>query len=239
MLENNIKEYLSKNGFSSLNLKALLFDMDGVLFDSMPNHSASWCGASEAFGLKMTPEKAYMNEGRTGSSTINEMALISWGREATESEIQQIYAKKSEIFNSLPLAQPMPGALSVLSKAKAAGLKIVLVTGSGQKTLLDRLNKHFPGIFAPDNMVTAYDVKLGKPNPEPYLIGLQKAGVSPNEAMVVENAPLGVRAGVAARIFTLAVNTGPLSDSVLLNEGANALMHSMQELSDNIENIIR
>ena len=81
-------------------------------------------------------------------------------------------------------------------------------------------------------MVTAFDVKYGKPNPEPYLMGLQKAGVKPNEAIVVENAPLGVQAGVAANIFTIAVNTGPLPDSVLLCEGANLLLHSMQELSD-------
>ena len=58
-------------------------------------------------------------------------------------------------------------------------------------------------------MVTAFDVKYGKPHPEPYLMGLEKAGVHANEAFVVENAPMGVEAGVAAGIFTIAVNTGP------------------------------
>lgn len=60
--------------------------------------------------------------------------------------------------------------------------------------------------------MTAFDVKLGKPHPEPYLMGLEKAGVKSHEAFVVENAPMGVRAGVAAGIFTIAVNTGPLDD---------------------------
>lgn len=82
-------------------------------------------------------------------------------------------------------------------------------------------------------MVTAFDVKYGKPNPEPYLMGLKKAGIEANEAVVVENAPLGVKAGVAAGIFTIAVNTGPLPNSALLDEGANLLFSSMQELSDN------
>lgn len=82
-------------------------------------------------------------------------------------------------------------------------------------------------------MVTAYDVKFGKPNPEPYLMGLKKAGIAPNEAVVVENAPLGVKAGVAAGIFTIAVNTGPLPNNALLDEGANLLFNSMQELADN------
>ena len=63
-------------------------------------------------------------------------------------------------------------------------------------------------------MVTAFDVKYGKPHPEPYLMGLQKAHAKPNETFVVENAPMGVEAAVAANIFTIAVNTGPLPDQV-------------------------
>ena len=84
-------------------------------------------------------------------------------------------------------------------------------------------------------MVTAFDVKYGKPNPEPYLMGLQKAGVKPNEAIVVENAPLGVRAGVAAGIFTVALNTGPLPDEALTSEGANLLFPSMTDFEANCE----
>ena len=80
-------------------------------------------------------------------------------------------------------------------------------------------------------MVTAYDVKYGKPHPEPYLMGLQKAGVAANEAIVIENAPMGVEAGVAAGIFTIAVNTGPLPDQVLLDRGANLLFPNMATLA--------
>ena len=84
-----------------------------------------------------------------------------------------------------------------------------------------------------DNITTAYDVKRGKPNPDPYLMGLRKAGnLKPSEAMVVENAPLGIRAGVAAGIYTIAVNTGPLNDQILLNAGANILFPTMTALSD-------
>ena len=64
-------------------------------------------------------------------------------------------------------------------------------------------------------MVTAFDVKKGKPDPEPYLIALRKSGVKPNEAFVVENAPLGVRSSVAAGLFTFAVNTGILTTTEL------------------------
>ena len=86
-------------------------------------------------------------------------------------------------------------------------------------------------------MVTAFDVKYGKPDPEPYLIGLEKAGVQPWEAIVVENASLGVQAGVAARIFTVAVNTGPLPDRVLLDAGADYLLPDMERLAHRFEDL--
>jgi beta-phosphoglucomutase-like phosphatase (HAD superfamily) len=89
-------------------------------------------------------------------------------------------------------------------------------------------------LFLDENHITtAYDVKQGKPAPDPYLKGLAKAGcTNPWEAIVVENAPLGVHAGVAARIFTIAVNTGPLPNEQLLCEGANLLFKSIAELKD-------
>jgi beta-phosphoglucomutase-like phosphatase (HAD superfamily) len=61
---------------------------------------------------------------------------------------------------------------------------------------------------------------------------MQKGELRPDECVVVENAPLGVRAAKAAGIFTIAVNTGPLPDNALLDEGADLLFPSMQALSD-------
>jgi HAD superfamily hydrolase (TIGR01509 family) len=117
--------------------------------------------------------------------------------------------------------EPICGALELLQAVKHRGIERVIVTGSGQKSLLERLEKNFPGIFKAELMVTAFDVKHGKPHPEPYLMGLEKAGISAEEAVVVENAPLGVQAAKAAGIFTIAVNTGPLPDKVLYDAGAD------------------
>ncbi|MCF2594717.1 HAD-IA family hydrolase [Bacteroides caecigallinarum] len=233
MFEQAIQNYLNEKGYNNINLKAVLFDMDGVLFDSMKNHAKAWNKAMAMYGMNLSEEEAYMHEGRTGASTINIVCMRERGCNANEEEIKKIYQTKSDIFNSLPKAEAMPGAYTLLRNIKDSGLQPVLVTGSGQLSLIDNLNHHFPGIFQKEFMVTAFDVKYGKPNPEPYLMGLKKAGINPNEAVVVENAPLGVKAGVAAGIFTIAVNTGPLPDSALLDEGANILFNSMQELSDN------
>ena len=68
-------------------------------------------------------------------------------------------------------------------------------------------------------------------------MALKKAGVGADEALVVENAPLGVRAAVAAGIRTIAVNTGPLDPQLLLNEGASWLFPSMQALADHFDEL--
>ena len=228
---------LTSPSLSSIHLKAVLFDMDGVLFDSMPYHADAWVTSMAKYGLPMTREIAFMNEGRTGMSTINMIYNQVHGKDAPKELIDEIYLDKCNEFAKHPDPERMPGALDLLKKLKRDGIIPVLVTGSGQYTLFARFDRDYPGIFERDKMVTAYDVKYGKPNPEPYLMGLKKAGVAANEAIVVENAPIGVQAGVAAGIFTVAVNTGPLKDSVLLDAGANLLYPSMQALCDGWEEL--
>ena len=211
--------------------------MDGVLFNSMPYHADAWHTVMKRHGLDLSREEAYLHEGRTGAATINIVYQRNFGKDATPEMIESIYAEKSEEFNKHPEPERMPGAWEVLQKIKDNGLQPVLVTGSGQLSLLDRLSHNFPGIFDRNHMVTAFDVKYGKPNPEPYLMGLAKAGVQANEAIVVENAPIGVQAGVAAGIFTIAVNTGPLDEKVLREAGANLVFPSMQAFCDAWEEI--
>lgn len=235
MFEESITRYLQKHGHSNIQLKAVLFDMDGVLFNSMPYHADAWHKVMERHGLHLSREEAYMHEGRTGASTINIVYQRQYGKDATPEMIESIYAEKSKEFNTHPEPERMIGAKEVLEKTKTGGLTPILVTGSGQHSLLDRLIHNFPGMFQRQRMVTAFDVKYGKPHPEPYLMGLEKAGVKANEAMVVENAPIGIQAGVAAGIFTVAVNTGPIDDKVLLDAGADILFPSMQALCDNWE----
>ena len=66
-----------------------------------------------------------------------------------------------------------------------------------------------------------------------------KAGVKPWEAIVVENAPLGVRAAQSAKIFTVAVNTGPLPDKMLADEGADLIFDRMTDFRDQWEEVMR
>ena len=97
MFEKNISKYLQQYGFEHIWLKAVLFDMDGVLFDSMPMHAKAWAEAAQRFNFDLTEEEAYEHEGRTGKSTIDILAQRCWGRQATEAEEKQIYEVKSNI----------------------------------------------------------------------------------------------------------------------------------------------
>ena len=239
MFQEAIAQYLKQNHYESIQLKSVLFDMDGVLFDSMPYHAEAWNKTMKAHGLNLSREEAYMHEGRTGAGTINIVCQRQLGRDATQEEIESIYLEKSIEFNKHPQAERMPGAWELLQKIKAEGIIPTVVTGSGQASLLDRLEHNFPGMFRQELMVTAFDVKYGKPNPEPYLMALEKGGLKPNEAIVIENAPLGVEAGHKAGIFTIAINTGPLNGEILLNAGADLLFPSMQALCESWEKLVR
>jgi beta-phosphoglucomutase-like phosphatase (HAD superfamily) len=119
-----------------------------------------------------------------------------------------------------------------MEQIKHQGLSIGVVTGSGQRPLINRLVKDFGAFLDEQHIVTAYDVKRGKPDPDPYLMGMEKAGTQPWQTIVIENAPLGVKAGTASRAFTIAVNTGPLPDAVLTDAGADLLFAKMTDLRD-------
>ena len=218
--------------FSLKGKSAVLFDMDGVLYDSMPNHSVAWAQAMEHYGMHMTPHDVYLNEGATGHDTVSRISMRDRGRAASADEVHEIYSYKAGLFRSMPAAGVMPGARETVRKAAALGLQVLVVTGSGQNNLIEGVQRDFKGYIVRERMVTSFDVERGKPWPDPYLKGLEIAGVDASEAVVVENAPLGIRSAVAAGIDTIAVNTGPLDDGILMAEGPVLLLHSMTELSE-------
>ncbi len=180
----------------------------------------------------------FLYEGMTGAATINLIFNRELQRDATEKEKKDLYARKSELFVQYGQKKPMPGADRMLRAFMKAGIKRVLVTGSGQSSLLDSLNVDYPGAFPANLRVTAHDVTHGKPQPEPYLKGAMKAGVEPKQSIVVENAPLGVRAGKAAGCFTIAVTTGPIPREEFEKEGADMIFGSMDEFADWLESVL-
>lgn len=240
-MEEILKKYLRKNNYSKFDIRAILFDMDGVLFDSMSAHVKSWQQTFQELGFKSTtPYEFYLHEGRVAKSTINIISQRELKRNATKEEIESMYVRKTDLFTKYDEGNVIPGATEILEDLKKNNIGIVLVTGSGQPSLLNRLDVSFPGIFNKENMVTAYNVSNDKPHPEPYLKGLQKGGnLKPNQAIVIENAPLGIEAASRAGIFTIAVNTGPLDNSILEDAGASIIFDSMESLRKELPEILR
>ena len=234
-----IGHYLKKHGFERLEPKVVLFDMDGVLYDSMPNHAVAWHESMARFGIEMTRDDAYATEGQRGVDTIRQMVRRQKGYDITDDQAMAMYQVKSDIFHAMPEAPLMPGAKDLMSKIRNSGLRIGIVTGSGQRPLIQRLLHDYGEFVDEQHIVTAYDVELGKPHPDPYLMGLKKnGGLSPWQAFVVENAPLGVEAGVAARIFTICVNTGNMAESIFKERGADIILCSMCQLRDCWEELL-
>lgn len=216
-------------------IKVALIDMDGVLYDSMPGHAAAWKQLCDEIGIPCTYDEFFLYEGMTGRDTINLLFKRHFGREVTPKEANDIYKRKAEIFSLQKSKNIMPGVKKMLSKLKQNDVRCILVTGSGQKSILDRIDHDFPDTFSQHDRVTAQDVNHGKPDPEPYLKGLLKTPFSKEEAIVIENAPLGVRAGVAAGIFTIAIMTGPIPLSSLEKERPSAIYPSMPVFADEID----
>lgn len=219
-------------------IKAALVDMDGVLYDSMPFHAKAWHELFTDLGVvNSNPDEYYLYEGMTGADTIGMILKRELNQDTTEAERKELYAQKSEKFRNCGEAKMMPGAADMLKALKDKGLITVLVTGSAQSSLLSGIERDYPGYFPQDRRVTALDVKQGKPHPEPYLRGLEKAGVKPEEAIVIENAPLGVRSGKAAGLFTIAVTTGPIPATAFEKEGADLIFPTMTTFAEWLKNI--
>lgn len=231
MYSDVIQKFLTSHDYINITPKAALIDMDGTLYDSMPSHARAWQQMLHEIGIDLPQEDFFRYEGRTGKTTLDVIFQQIYGRDATEEEVKRLYHRKTELFSAMPPVSPMPGAADMLKFLESIDVRRVLVTGSGQSSLISRLNTDFPGAFPLDMRVTSRDVKIGKPSPEPYFKGMELAGVRPNECMVIENAPLGVEAGHASGAFTVGVNTGPIPAEELKEAGADIVFDSMVDFA--------
>lgn len=233
-----ILSFLKRKHYTQVQPLAALIDMDGTLYDSMGNHANAWHRLATELGIEATREEFFMYEGRTGASTLNILFNRAYGRDASAQEIEELYARKALYFTQMPAVKPMPGAMQMLDFFKETGMKRVLVTGSGQRSLIDRLERDFPGAFTPDMMVTSRDVKCGKPHPEPFIKAMEMASVRPSQAIAIENAPLGVKSANSAGAFTVAVTTGPIPREELINAGAAIVFDSMPQCADMLPQLV-
>lgn len=229
-----IESFLKARHYKSVQPLAALIDMDGTLYDSMGNHARAWQRMVSELGIECTYEEFFLHEGRTGAATIDIIFQRVYGRKATPQEHEEYYRRKTVYFSEMPPVTVMPGAKSMIDTLIRSDIKRVLVTGSGQSSLINRLNDDFPGAFLTQSRVTSRDVTKGKPHPEPYLRAMQIARVRPSQCIAIENAPLGVKSAADAGAFTVAVTTGPIPQEEMANAGASIIFPSMEDFADKL-----
>lgn len=211
--------------------KLFLFDMDGVLFDTMPQHVRSWKQALEAYGIEVEQDEFYLYEGMRGVDTINKLYTRTYDATATPELIDEIYQKKTSLFNSGDSEfRLIPFTKEVIAHLKSKGYDIGVVTGSTKQNALPRIEKYYGEYISLEHVVTADSVERGKPFPDPYVMGMKLFDRTPSETIVVENAPLGVRSAASAGALTIAVTTGPIKEYILREEGAKLVFMDMKAL---------
>ena len=233
-----INKHIKAYNLDSLNIKTALIDMDGVLYDSMKYHTIAWERLATELNIPCTREEFYLYEGMTGTGIINLLYNRTFGKGVDDDEAKRLYAIKAQYFLEVGKVETMPHADRMLNTLRNSGIERVLVTGSAQASILDRLDVDYPDIFHNDKRVTALDVTHGKPHPEPYLRGMEKVSRKAEECIVIENAPLGVQAGKAAGCFVIAITTGPIPKEKMIEAGADIIFDSMSHFADTLPELL-
>jgi beta-phosphoglucomutase len=183
-------------------IRAVLFDYDGVLVDSMPYHVAAWMEVMGRYDVAISPEEIYLEEGSRTEDVAAEL-LRRRDLDLSTELLKEIVEAKRDQYLAINQTSLVEGALELLEHLKKDGYRLGLVTGSIRAQVEGTLGKEIESLF--DCVIASEDVEHGKPNPEPFLKAAQRLNVAAEECLVIENAPLGVHAARAAGMWVVAV----------------------------------
>jgi beta-phosphoglucomutase family hydrolase len=208
-----------------MDIRALLWDMDGVIADTAPFHFEAWRQAARDRGIEFTEADFRQTFGKRNPEIIAEKIDPDMPPE----EAAAFALEKEEVFRRLAGegAQPFPGVLDLLRAAGAAGWRMAIAssTPAGNIEMLTR-TLGIAGLF--DAAVSDQDVSRGKPDPECFLIAAARLGAAPHRCVVIEDAVAGVEAAGKAGMKCIAVtNTHPAAS---LNE-ADLVVASLEEVT--------
>ncbi|MCL2390060.1 MAG: HAD family phosphatase [Endomicrobia bacterium] len=210
-------------------LKAVLFDMDGIIVDTMPYHFISWFEVLKRYGVRVTPMTIFEMEGAKWGAVI-ELACKQSGKKPAAGVADKIRFEREKIFKKYFNRYVFDGIPKLLKLLKKQGVLIGIVSGSSLKEAKRFLPKSLYGLF--DVIVTGDMIKRSKPYPDPYLTASKKLGVMPKECLVIENAPYGIKSAKAANMKCIAVATTLPKDKLLR---ADRIFNTHKELYEYFE----
>jgi HAD superfamily hydrolase (TIGR01509 family) len=186
-------------------MNAIIFDLDGVLVDSMPTHVRAWQEAFEnVAGIKVSERDIYLLEGMRGLELIDKIFDQKGGDRSAAKKVNE---EKNRIFRAIRSSRPFDGVSELLDSISCPK---ALVSGSARQDVEAILKESFASNKF-DVTITADDVNAGKPDPTAFLEAASRIGSSPQNTSVVENAPLGViAANKAGMECFIALNNTPL-----------------------------
>ncbi|MBK0384260.1 beta-phosphoglucomutase [Pedobacter sp. SD-b] len=208
-----------------IEIKALLFDLDGVLVDTAVYHYQAWLRLAKTMGFIFTEKQ---NEELKGISRMDSLdKILRWGNVAkSDTEKQELATRKNdwyvELINKMTEEELLPGAVDFLKAAHKEGYQMALGSASKNTSIILKNTKiaHF---F--DAIVDGNSVSKSKPNPEVFLKGAELLNVKPNQCIVFEDAEAGIEA--AKRGGMKAIGIG--DKNILLR--ANKVVNGLNELT--------
>lgn len=187
-----------------MTIKAVLFDFDGVIADTLTYHVQAWQNVFNEYKVEIFPEDIFLLEGRIAEDICKLMAEKK-GLSLPDETVKNITKQKREIYNQITQAKVYPATQKLIEILNKINLKKALVTGSILKNIEPVVGNGFLHNF--DVIVTGDQVTRTKPHPEPYLTAAQQLAVKPAECIVIENAPSGIEAAKRAGMLCIAVKT--------------------------------
>ncbi len=184
-------------------IRAVIFDLDGVLTDTAEYHFRAWKRLADEEGIPFTRED---NEKLRGVSRRRSLEILLAGRTVPEEQAQEMMARKNryyqESITEISPADLLPGVLDLLAGLRAAGVKIAVATVSRNgRTVIDGL-----AIWERiDALSDGYSVGRSKPSPDLFLHAAAQLQVPPSECVVVEDAAAGIEAAQSAGMHAVAL----------------------------------
>lgn len=196
-------------------MKGIIFDMDGVLIDAMPFHAeAMRMAINEETGYAIDKKIVYLLEGMPGPGLVKEIfKRENINKDTGDSLAEKISKRKKELFKQIQKSQAIEGAKELVEDLRYCNCLKAVVSGASKKEIEAILDENI-GLKNFNVVIAGDDIEEGKPHPSPFQTALRRMDLKPSEAIVVENAPLGVEAAIRAGIeYIVTLNNTPLSIS--------------------------
>jgi beta-phosphoglucomutase len=206
-------------------IKAILFDLDGVIVDSLHYHYLAWDHMFKEIGGSVTEESILLTEGMN-SFEILPLLLKQFKTELPVEKHLQFIEDKRNYFRQIAKLSYYPKAFETIEELRSRGYTTALVTACARKNMEKSIDSEHQKLF--DFIISGDDVKRSKPSPEPYLIAQKTLGIEVAECVAVENAPLGVESVKNAGMICIAVES-TLGREYL--QKADFIINEIQELT--------